>query len=81
VQVAAEGAPQGEEPHPALLTKKATEALTRLEQMLDDADRALAAQPGQAGTLGSLEGEPGMRRTDTLAAAADQKTAPAARGN
>jgi len=82
VQVAAEAGPQGEEqPHPALLTKKATQALTRLEQLLDEADRALAAQPGQVGTLGSLDGEPGARRTDTLAAAADQKTAPAARGN
>ena len=81
VQAAADGAPQGEEPHPALLTKKATQALTRLEQLLDDADRALAAQPGQAGTLGSLEREPDARRIDTFAAAADQKTAPAARGD
>jgi len=82
VQVAAEGGPQGEEqPHPALLTKKATQALTRLEQLLDEADRALAAQPGQIGTLGSRDAEPGARRTDTLAAAADQKTAPAARGD
>jgi len=82
VQVAAEGGPQGEEqPHPALLTKKATQALTRLEQLLDEADRALAAQPGQVGTLGSRDAEPGARRTDTLAAAADQKTAPAARGD
>jgi hypothetical protein len=82
VQVAAEAGPQGEEqPHPALLTKKATQALTRLEQLLDEADRALAAQPGQVGTLGSLDSEPGARRTDTLATAADQKTTPAARGN
>ena len=82
VQVAAEAGQQGEEqPHPALLTKKATQALTRLEQLLDEADRALAAQPGQVGTLGSLDGQPGARRTDTLATAADQKTTPAARGN
>jgi penicillin-binding protein 1A len=81
VQVAAEGAPQGEEPHPTLLTRKATDALTRLEQMLDDADRALAAQPGQARTLGNLDAAPAASRTDTLAAAADQKTAPAARGD
>jgi hypothetical protein len=81
VQVEADGGPQGEEPHPALLTKKATQALTRLEQMLDDADRALAAQPGQVGTLGSLGSEPNTHRTDTLAAAADRKTAPAARGD
>ena len=81
VPVASEGGQPGEEAHPALLTRKATEALTKLEQMLDEADRALAAQPGQPGTLGSLNGEPGARRTDTIAAAADQKTAPAARGD
>jgi penicillin-binding protein 1A len=80
VQVAADGAPQGEESHPVLLTKKASQALTRLEQLLDDADRALAAQPGHART-GSLDSDSGARHTDTFAAAADQKTAPVPRGD
>ena len=41
----AEGSFKGaDEPHPALLTRKATEALVHLEQTLDDADHALDAQ-------------------------------------
>ena len=34
-----------EEPHPALLTRKGTDALIAVEHMLDDADHALAAGP------------------------------------
>jgi penicillin-binding protein 1A len=42
-----------DEPHPALLTRKGTDILVRIEQLLDDADHALAAQPA-SGTLGAL---------------------------
>jgi penicillin-binding protein 1A len=84
VQVAAEGSFKGNDtPHPAMLTRKATEALIQVEQMLDEADHALAAQP--PATLGSLDGSSssngGNSRANTLAAAADQKASPAPRGD
>jgi penicillin-binding protein 1A len=86
--VVAEGAFKGggDEPHPALLTRKATEALVHLEQMFDEADHALAAQASPTTTLGALDSEHGganggSDRADTLAAVADQKTAPASRGD
>ncbi len=78
--VAESSAQGGQEPHPALLTRKATLVLTHLEQLLDEADHALAAQPAHA-TLGSIEGGPAATHADTLAAAADQKAAPALRGD
>jgi penicillin-binding protein 1A len=73
--VAAEGAAKGaDEPHPALLTRKATEALTHVEHVLDDADHALAAQASPPGTVGALDA--GSDRAATVAAAADQKGPP-----
>ena len=39
-----------EEPHPVLLTRKGTDALVRVERLLDDANRALAATRRAAGT-------------------------------
>jgi penicillin-binding protein 1A len=84
VQVAAEGSYKGTDtPHPAMLTRKANEALVHVEQMLDEADHALAAQP--PATLGALDGSGtsngGNGRANTLAAAADQKSSPAPRGD
>jgi penicillin-binding protein 1A len=55
------------EPHPALLTRKATDALITVEQMLDDANHALSAEGAAPGSLGALDD--GSSRTDTLAAA------------
>jgi len=68
-----------DEPHPILLTRKATEALVRVEHLLDDADHALAAQPTPAGTLGLLDG--GKKRIDTLAAATGQPSDGTPRGD
>ncbi len=89
--VVAEGAFKGsDEPHPALLTRKATEALVHVEQVFDDADHALAAQSSPPATLGALDsgnggigggGNGGNDRADTIAAVADQKTAPISRGD
>jgi penicillin-binding protein 1A len=93
VQVAVEGAFKGDEPHPALLTRKAIDALVHVEQMLDDADRALAAQypvPALSGVLAGADddggsggngGNGGHTRADAVAAIANQKSAPVARGD
>ena len=60
--VVAEGAFKGsDEPHPALLTRKATEALVHVEHMLDEADQALA-QSSPRTTLGALDSGPGGTR-------------------
>jgi penicillin-binding protein 1A len=64
-----------EEPHPALLTRKGTDALIAVERMLDDADHALAAQPAAA--LGADGNDSGAENsstpgTNTLATAADR---------
>ena len=65
-------------PHPVLLTRKAADALVRLERLLDDADHALAAQlPG--GTLGALDSD--KRRPGAVAAAADRDATSATRGD
>jgi penicillin-binding protein 1A len=58
-----------DEPHPMLLTRKATEALVRVERLLDDADHALAVQSAPAGTLGALDGGDSGHRGNTVAAA------------
>ena len=47
----AEGAVKGTEPHPALLTRKASDALVHLENMLDEAEHGLSPA-----TLGALDG-------------------------
>lgn len=92
VQVAAEGAFKGGggESHPALLTHKEIDALVHVEEILDEADRALAAQsslPAIGGTLvgaagGSANGGNGSHtRADAVAAIANQKSAPVSRGD
>jgi penicillin-binding protein 1A len=72
------------EPHPILLTRKGTEALIRVERMLDDANRALAVQGGPGGTLGALGGakdESGPGRASTVAAAGLREAAGSTRGD
>jgi penicillin-binding protein 1A len=63
----AQGPPQ------ALLTRKSTEALVRVERMLDDASHALAAQAGAAGRLGALDDH--RDRGNTLTAATERPSA------
>jgi hypothetical protein len=72
-----------QEPRAVLLTRKGTDLLVHLEQMLDDADHAMTS--GAPGSLGTLDGgkpassTSASTRTDALATAADR--APAARGD
>jgi len=61
----------GQGPPQALLTRKATEALVRVERLLDDASHALAAQSGAPGKVGAL-GDP---RGNTLTAATERQPA------
>jgi len=65
-----------EEPHPALLTRKGTDALVHVEQLLDDANRAFSLQ-------GALDdGNNGAnKRADTFATAADREPSPPSRGD
>ena len=70
-----------EQPHPVLLTRKGTDALVHVEQMLDDADRALSARRA-GGSLGALDGNKAAdNRTDAFATAADRGPAAASRGD
>jgi penicillin-binding protein 1A len=65
-----------EEPHPALLTRKGTEALIQVEHMLDDASHALTQQSAPAAALApALDGARTDNRTDTFANAADRAAA------
>jgi penicillin-binding protein 1A len=65
-----------DEPHPALLTRKGTEALVHVEQMLDEANRAFPLQ----GALGN--GDSGAnKRPDTFATAADREASAPSRGD
>jgi penicillin-binding protein 1A len=82
-RVLAEGSFHGAEaPHPALLTRRATEALIQVEHMLEDADHALAAQSPPTTTLGALgDGNGALNRTATVAAAAGQTLLPGPRGD
>ncbi|MGA9893784.1 MAG: PBP1A family penicillin-binding protein [Xanthobacteraceae bacterium] len=48
-----------EEPHPALLTRKGTDALIAVEHMLDDASHALTAQDAAAGAASAIDGKQG----------------------
>ena len=73
---ALQGAPA---PQQILLTRKGTEALVRVEHLLDDAIRAMPALTAPAGTLGELGG--GESRINTLTAASEQQSAGASRGN
>src|SRR5208282_1674657 len=70
----------GDEPRPILLTRKGTDVLVRIERLLDDADRALAAQ-SSAGTLGALDGNKNSSNTVAAAAAADQQLPGVPRGD
>ena len=73
---ALQGAPA---PQQILLTRKGTEALVRVEHLLDDANRAMPALTAPAGTLGELGN--GERRVNTLTAASEQQSAGVSRGN
>ncbi|MGA2891518.1 MAG: PBP1A family penicillin-binding protein [Xanthobacteraceae bacterium] len=72
-----------EEPHPALLTRKGTEALIQVEHMLDDAEHGLTAQDTAAGPPGALGGNRNGadNRSDTFATAADRESAATSRGD
>jgi penicillin-binding protein 1A len=73
---ALQGAPA---PHQILLTRKGTEALVRVEHLLDDANRAMPALTAPAGTLGEIGG--GERHVNTLTTVSEQQSAGASRGN
>jgi penicillin-binding protein 1A len=65
-------------PHQVLLTRKGTDALLRLERLLDDADHALSAQlPG--GTLGALDNT--KTRPSAIATATNREATGATRGD
>jgi penicillin-binding protein 1A len=66
-------------PQQILLTRKATEALVRVERLLDDASNAMPALSAPAGTLGELGGR--ERRINTLTAASEQPSAGVSRGD
>jgi penicillin-binding protein 1A len=65
-----------DEPHPALLTRKGTEALIQAEHMLDDASRALGQQSAPAASLVPADDHDGTgNRTKAFANAADRAAA------
>ena len=66
-------------PQQILLTRKGTEALIRVERLLDDASHALGVQAAPAATLGTL-GD-GAHRANTITAASDLKSAGTSRGD
>jgi penicillin-binding protein 1A len=68
-----------EQPRPILLTRKATEALVHIEQVLDEASHALTARSAPAGTLGTLERDQGS--ANTMTAATDQRLPRTLRGD
>ena len=45
----------GGDEHPILLTRKGTDALLRVERLLDDAAHAMTPQAPPTGTLGALD--------------------------
>jgi hypothetical protein len=61
------------------LTRKATDALIRIEHSLDDASHALSVEATPAGTLGLFDG--GETRGGTVTAASELKPAGFSRGN
>ncbi len=70
------------EPHPALLTRKGTEALISVEHMLDDASHVLTARDAAtdaATTVG--DGKQGALQPPDAVAAADRAAAPGPRGD
>jgi penicillin-binding protein 1A len=68
-------------PQQILLTRKGTEALVRVERLLDDASHALPAQIAPGATLGTTIGDldNNARRNAKLTAASDQPPTQAAR--
>jgi hypothetical protein len=70
-----------EEPHPVLLTRKGTDALVRVERMLDDANRAITARGAPPGPLGALDGGKSATAITTFATAADHDLAAASHGD
>ncbi len=66
-------------PQQILLTRKATDALIRIEHSLDDASHALSVEATPAGTLGALDGS--ETRGGTVATASELKPAGISRGN
>jgi penicillin-binding protein 1A len=66
-------------PQQLLLTRKATDALIRIEHSLDDASHALSVEATPAGTLGLFDG--GETRGGTVTAASELKPAGFSRGN
>jgi penicillin-binding protein 1A len=85
------GAVKGiDEPHPALLTHKGTEALIQLEDMFDDAEHGPSAQSAPPATLGALDlgsvtgsvdGNGGGGGNASIAAMTDQNSPPSSHGN
>ena len=72
-----------ENPHPALLTRKGTDALIQVEQMLDEANHALSAQGSPAASLGALDhgDNSADKRAAGFATAADREPAALSRGD
>ena len=72
-----------QEPHPILLTRKGTDALVRVEHLLDDADRALTSQAAPAGSLGAVDGgkDGAVKQAGTFAATAERESAATPRGD
>jgi penicillin-binding protein 1A len=74
----------GGEEHPILLTRKGTDALLRVERLLDDAAHGMAPQAPAAGTLGALDNggfdNNGARR-GAVTVATEQPPAATPRGN
>jgi penicillin-binding protein 1A len=76
----AEGAVKGAEPHPALLTRKASDALVHLENMLDEAEHGLPATLGALDGGGSGAGNGGGPHA-SVAAMTDQSGPPSSSGD
>ena len=66
-------------PQQILLTRKAKEALVRIEHSLDDASHALSVEGASGGTLGALDGD--ETRGGTVAAASNLKPPGLSRGS
>ncbi len=68
-----------EEPHPMMLTRKATDILVRIERLLDDANHALEAESGSAAIFGAVDHNKGG--SSAVTAAADHEPAALPRGD
>jgi penicillin-binding protein 1A len=73
-----DGAPEPPSNRPSVLTKRGADALVRVERLMDDATRALAAGSGQP--TKASDAAPG-RRQDSIASASDRPPAGQMRGN